>query len=86
MKRLLVLKTGQTLPEIAGRRGDFEEWIQGGLAFGPEEIAVTRVYDGEALPDPASLSGVVITGSSALVSEREEWSERAARWLRGAIA
>lgn len=81
MKPLLILKTGQTLSEIAARRGDFEQWILEGLGFEPEEITVSSVYRDETLPDPASLSGVVVTGSSALVTEREGWSERSAEWL-----
>ena len=76
-----ILKTGQTIPEIAERRGDFEEWIRDGLGFENSEIAVNRVYTGEVLPDPASLSGVVVTGSSALVTAREDWSEQSAVWL-----
>ena len=38
-----------------------------------------------ALPAAQSLAGVVITGSHAMVSEREAWSEAAADWLRGAV-
>jgi len=86
MKPLVILKMGQTLSEIAGRRGDFEKWIRLGLGFELAETRVVRVSQGEELPDPSSLSGVVITGSSALVSEREDWSERSARWLPAVIA
>ncbi|MFT5442439.1 MAG: GMP synthase (glutamine-hydrolyzing) [Myxococcota bacterium] len=81
MKPLLILKTGSTLPDIAEARGDFEDWISLGLGFDASEFEVASVYEGDSLPDPASVSGVVITGSSALVTEREDWSERSARWL-----
>jgi GMP synthase (glutamine-hydrolysing) len=39
------------------------------------------VYRGEALPDAAAPAGVVVTGSSALVTDREDWSERTGAWL-----
>ncbi|MBC8341589.1 MAG: glutamine amidotransferase [Proteobacteria bacterium] len=85
MKPLLILKTGTTLPAIAEARGDFEDWIGEGMAFSSDELEVASVYEGDSLPDPDSLSGVVVTGSSALVTEKEDWSERSAAWLPRAI-
>ena len=85
MKPLLIVKTGTTLPDIAEQRGDFEDWIGKGLDFVDDEIEVASVYEGDSLPDPTSVSGVVITGSSALVTEKEDWSERSAQWLPGAV-
>lgn len=85
MKPLLILKTGTTLPEIADALGDFEDWIARGLDFASQELQLAKVYEGDTLPDPDSLSGVVVTGSSALVTEREDWSERSAGWLAGAV-
>jgi len=81
LKPLLIVKTGATLPEIAEQHGDFENWIESGLGYRSDEIDVVSVYEGEALPDAGVISGVVITGSSALVTEREAWSERCAGWL-----
>jgi GMP synthase (glutamine-hydrolysing) len=89
----LIVKTGATLPEIAERHGDFENWIESGLGYsndttsdnaaGPatEKVDVVSIYEGEDLPEADTISGVVITGSSALVTEREAWSERCAGWL-----
>jgi GMP synthase (glutamine-hydrolysing) len=44
------------------------------------------VFEGETPPAPDGLAGVVVTGSSAMVSEREPWSEAAAAWLADAVA
>ncbi|MCH7867385.1 MAG: glutamine amidotransferase [Myxococcales bacterium] len=85
MKPLLIMKTGTTLPDIVEAHGDFENWIASGLDFSADEIEVVSVYEGDALPDPSAISGVVITGSSALVTEREAWSERCAAWLPDAV-
>lgn len=87
MKPLLILKTGTTLPEIADALGDFEDWIASGLdfAFASKELQLASVYEGDSLPDPDTVSGIVVTGSSALVTEREDWSERSAGWLAGAV-
>ncbi|MBW1685412.1 MAG: glutamine amidotransferase [Deltaproteobacteria bacterium] len=86
MRRVLVIKTGTTLPELRPRRGDYEDWIVERLGLPWERIELVVVYEGETLPDPHEPAGVVVTGSSALVSAREPWSERAAAWLREVVA
>jgi GMP synthase (glutamine-hydrolysing) len=79
----LIVKTGSALPELALRRGDYEDWIRRALT-GIEEIDVCRVREGESLPDPGPLRAVVVTGSSAMVTDREAWSERTGAWLAAA--
>jgi GMP synthase (glutamine-hydrolysing) len=37
---------------------------------------------GESLPDPTHLSGVVLTGSPAMVTDRHPWVEAQAKWVR----
>jgi GMP synthase (glutamine-hydrolysing) len=86
MRRVLVIKTGATFPELRARRGDYEDWIVGGLGLPWDRIELAVVHEGETLPEPGELAGAVMTGSSALVSAREPWSERAAAWLREALA
>jgi GMP synthase (glutamine-hydrolysing) len=86
MRRVLVIKTGSTLPELRPRRGDYEDWIVEGLGLPWERIDLVGVHEGETLPEPGELAGVVMTGSSALVSAREPWSERAGAWLCEALA
>ncbi len=82
-KPILVLKTGEALPPVKAACGDFEQWIAKGLLrrLAPGEVEVAAVYLGDPLPSPDRISGVVITGSVAMVSAREPWSERAAAWL-----
>ena len=86
MRPLLIVKTGDTLPEVAARRGDFDLWIREGLALGSLPVETVNVHRGETLPPPSSLAGVVVTGSAAMVSECEAWSERTAHWLGEAVA
>jgi len=87
LKRLLIVKTGGTLPELRAQRGDYEEWIAAGMGFARSDVDVVAVAQGEKLPAPESPAGVVVTGSSAMVSHREPWSERTAEWLaRAALA
>ena len=49
------------------------------------QVQTRRVYEGDTLPDPRAISAVVVTGSSAMVTDREAWSERTAEWLADAV-
>jgi GMP synthase (glutamine-hydrolysing) len=86
MKPILVVKCGGTLPALRARRGDYEDWILAGMGVAPECARIAAVSEGADLPAPAELQAAVLTGSSAMVSERAPWSERTAEWLRGAVA
>lgn len=86
MKPLLIIKAGEKLPSLAAVPGDFEDWIAAGLGPAAPPVEVAAVYRGEALPAVASLSGVLITGSAAMVTDPLPWIEHSAAWLRGALA
>lgn len=84
MAHVVILKTGNTLPDIREQFGDFDQWFQQGLAS-DLNITVVNAHKGE-LPDGAvPWDGVVVTGSPAMVSDREPWSEAAAKWLVQAV-
>jgi GMP synthase (glutamine-hydrolysing) len=82
---VLIVKTGTTVPDVALRRQDFEAWIAHGMQLEADAVAVCRVYQGDALPAPSDVSAIVVTGSAAMVTDREPWSERTAAWLRAAV-
>ena len=85
MDPLLIVKTGTTFASLASERGDFEDWIGTGMGLERDHVTVIAVFEGEALPDPNRFAGVVVTGSSAMVSHRETWSESTAEWLREVV-
>lgn len=78
---VLVLKTGEALAPVKAARGDFHEWIAKGMGSSPDDILVANVHLGDPLPDPSAISGVVVTGSPAMVTDRADWSEASAAWL-----
>jgi GMP synthase (glutamine-hydrolysing) len=83
---ILILKTGDTLPEIRARRGDFDDWMRRGMRLARDQVAVCEIHRGEAPLAPRHYRGVVVTGSASMVTERADWSEAAADWLRQAHA
>jgi GMP synthase (glutamine-hydrolysing) len=86
MKPLLIVKTGDTMPHLKKRRGDFEDWIEEGFEGLIEEIVIAAPHRGGRLPDPAAISGIVITGSHAMVTDHPAWSERTAHWIADVLA
>ncbi len=83
LKPIVLIKTGSTVPQIIPRYGDFEDWFAEGM--GVSDLLQVDVFNQQALPAAETLAGVVITGSPAMVSAREDWSERTAEWLRQAV-
>jgi GMP synthase (glutamine-hydrolysing) len=88
MSKILIIKTGGTIDSIKADYGDFEDWVRDGLGYSNAEVQTIAVYLGESLPElnrVNAISGIVITGSNAMVTDREHWSEKTAEWLRQAI-
>jgi GMP synthase (glutamine-hydrolysing) len=86
MKPMLIVKTGDTMPHLRKHRNDFEDWVIEGFDGIIDDIVITAPHRGEMLPKPADYSGVVITGSHAMVTDQEEWSVRTAEWIPDVIA
>ena len=80
-KPILILKTGEPLSPVKAAFGDFDEWIVRGLGLSLDVVELVAAYQGEALPDPETLGGIVVTGSPGMVTAHEPWSEAAAVWL-----
>jgi GMP synthase (glutamine-hydrolysing) len=82
---LLIIKTGSTVPTVRARRGDFERWFAAAMQLQTDDLDVVDVTQNEALPSPASVSGVIVTGSPAMVTERADWSVQTGHWLKDAV-
>lgn len=82
-KPVLLIKTGGTIAETRDEFGDFEHWFA--RALGEPEIEQIEVFSGGRLPEPEAVRAVVVTGSAAMVSHRERWSEDTAEWLSRAV-
>jgi GMP synthase (glutamine-hydrolysing) len=84
MKPFLILEAGRPLDPLR-RHGSFGHWIRVAAGLHGREVRHLDVIGGEALPaDASGYAGVLITGSGAMVTERHDWSERSADWLREA--
>lgn len=81
MKPLIIVKTGSTFPTIRQRAGDFEDWIIREIGPSDAEITEVNVLEGAALPPVDTLSGVIVTGSPAMVTDKDDWMRVLADWI-----
>jgi GMP synthase (glutamine-hydrolysing) len=79
---LLVLETGEPVPGLR-RHGGFAHWIRVAAGLGRDAAVAVDVRE-TAPPRREGFAGAIVTGSAAMVSDRHDWSERAADWLREA--
>jgi GMP synthase (glutamine-hydrolysing) len=85
MKSILIIRTGRAPENIRARHGDFPHWFRIGANLAPQQLRIIDVEAGEALPALSEVAGALITGSAAMVTERADWSERTAGWIRNAM-
>jgi GMP synthase (glutamine-hydrolysing) len=84
---IAILVAGQTLPEIARRRGDFERFIRTRAGSGwPGRWMTYDLRGGAPLPGPRDADAFVMTGSSSSVTERAPWMLRAEELLTQIVA
>ncbi len=86
--KLTILQTGDVPLPLRDRFGPYPEmfhrmFAEAGEAFDYETV---RAHDGVPLPDPASLDGIVITGSAAGVYEDHAWLPALRDFIRRAYA
>ncbi len=82
---LLIVQTGEAPQPILEKLGGFALWFRASMRLRPEQVRIVRVDTGEKLPKPNEAAAAVITGSGAMVTDRERWSEDTAAWLRNAM-
>ncbi|HKU80418.1 MAG TPA: glutamine amidotransferase [Rhodanobacteraceae bacterium] len=85
MQPLLLIQTGEAPDAVRAQFGGFADWFRDAMRLDPAQMRVVRVDEGEALPRPDVVPGAVITGSAAMVTERTDWSESTAAWIRTAM-
>ena len=83
--KLIIVKVGSAVPKVAEKRGDYDQWFAKLSGFADAHTTVSPP-DGDELPTLEGLAGVLVTGSSAMVTNEEPWSERTGAWLREVVA
>ena len=85
MQPFLIVKAGGTYPDMAARYGDFADWFIARLDSSVASIETVSPFSGETLPEASSFSGIIVTGSHDMVTEKQPWSEKTAGWVKQAV-
>lgn len=70
---------------VVAQIGEQPRWFIDALDLQPDDYLIVRPHLGEALPDFDQISGAILSGSWAMVTDHADWSERSAAWVRAAI-
>jgi len=81
MNTILVVKLGSTYPQLIAKQGDFDDWVIRRLDLPKSAVKVVDIVAGDKLPQDG-FSGAILTGSHNMVTDKLDWSERTAEWLR----
>lgn len=84
IRPILILKTGTAVAGVRETLGDFDDWFKSALgAHFPVTVLDCTLNIMPA--DDESFTAVIVTGSAAMVSHREPWSENTGAWLKAAV-
>ena len=83
---LLIVQMGRPPEDINRHFGDQSARFR--LALDGLDIKTETEHNeaGEVLPDVQQVAGAIITGSWSMVTDRADWSERTAAWVRDMVA
>lgn len=86
MSRITIIETGLVSPQFRERHGSYPQMFQRMVAAADPSVAcnVVSVATGEALPDPATLDAILITGSAAGVYDDVAWIAPLEAFVRAA--
>ncbi|HWV14985.1 MAG TPA: glutamine amidotransferase [Cellvibrio sp.] len=83
---ILLIQTGTPPEDIRTPEGDLSDWFRRAVEPYADALQVIRVFAGDSLPPPGAHRAAIITGSWAMVTERLDWSEATADWIRRAMS
>ena len=78
------MHTGDPGPAGLAQHGDYANLLRRAAGLASEAVEIVAVFCGAMPKHPSRYAAALITGSPAMVTDREPWSEATARWLRAA--
>lgn len=82
---LLIVQMGTPPADLRTLLGEQSSWFAAALGEYAKNLRVVRPYLQEALPQESEFSAAIITGSWAMVTDKEDWSVRTTAWAKGLI-
>lgn len=82
--KILIIKTGSTVPSLLAKGEDFEDWFIAASSQQASEFQCCSIHLDEPLPELSGVDGIIITGSPAYLTDLAPWNYIAADYLRKA--
>lgn len=79
---LQILKAGSKLSGLGKISGDFEDWILRPMQCGKNATNIIHCDEFQNLPELEQVSGVIITGSSAMITDNADWLKPVVNWVK----
>lgn len=83
-RKILILKTGNTIRSLLDSGKDFEHWFAVHSGLPSTNFMVKSLHLEEPLVDLMDVAGIVITGSPAYVTDEEIWNFTGAEYIKKA--
>ena len=80
-RKILILKTGNTIKSLLDTGKDFEHWFTDYSGLCKTNFMVRALHLEEPLVDLRQVAGIVITGSPAYVTDKENWNFTGAEYV-----
>ncbi len=80
-----ILHMGHVPEPLRTTHGDFDAMFRAALGDYAEATRTWRTFENAFPNRPTDVCGVIVTGSLAMVTDREPWSETTAQWLKEAV-
>ncbi len=81
----LIIQTGEPVAQAAQQFGRFSQWFTTGMQVSESQVSTVDVHLGQSLPEVSeavdTYSGIVITGSPAMVTNHDAWLLKTQQWL-----
>lgn len=85
MKKVAIIQMGLPPDSIRTNQGEPAQWFAQALNIPIDQLLVRNPAANDSLPDASEFDVAIITGSWSMVTDKLDWSEYTARWLRQII-
>ena len=83
-KKILILKTGNTIRSLLDLGNDFEDWFIACSGMTKNRFVVRSLHFGESLVNLSRIAAIIITGSPAFITDEETWNFIGASYIKKA--
>ena len=83
-KKILILKTGNTIKSLLDSGEDFEDWFVACSGLSKSRFVVRSLHFGESLVNLSCITAIIITGSPAFITDEEAWNFIGASYIKKA--